>query len=290
VTLFVDLRATATGGVVAGDASLWDGGSIPLPSERFGALVQGRDVLLATHGFNVNREHGINALSRWGELLSPPPSVLFVGVLWPGDSAFLPVVDYPFEGQEAIQAGRLLARFLAQHAGQAASLSFVSHSLGARVVLEAIQSLPVKVRRVTLMAGAIEDDCFAREYKAAADNCEQLWTLASREDWVLKFAFPIGNVAGEVIMRGHPYFSAAIGRGGPSQPLPLEKRGGSWQIPDGWHFGHGDYLPSQADGTRLEASSIQPLLPPASDAAAPEDLQPPWKPSWSAAAVSDQEL
>jgi len=289
MALFVDLRATAAGGVVAAEASLWDGGSIPLANERFGSLVQGRDVLLATHGFNVNREHGINALSRWSALLALPPSVLFVGALWPGDSAFLPVVDYPFEGQEAIQAGRLLARFLAQHAGQAASLSFVSHSLGARVVLETIQNLPVKVRRVTLMAGAIEDDCFTREYKAAADNCEQLWTLASREDWVLRFAFPIGNVAGEVIMQGHPYFNAAIGRKGPAQPLPLDKRGGAWQIPDGWDFGHGDYLPSQADAEPLPPSKIQPL-PPAADAAEPGQASAPWKPSWSAGAVSAQEL
>jgi hypothetical protein len=288
VTLFVDLRATATGGVVAAEASLWDGGAIQLPSERFGSLAQGRDVLLATHGFNVSREHGINALSRWSALLALPPSALFVGVLWPGDSAFLPVIDYPFEGQEAIQAGRLLARFLAQQAGQAASLSFVSHSLGARVVLEAIQGLAVKVRRVTLMAGAIEDDCFAREYKSAADNCEQLWTLASREDWVLKFAFPIGNVAGEVIMHGHPYFNAAIGRRGPAQPIPLDKRGGAWQIPDGWDFGHGDYLPSQANGVPLPPSSIEPL-PPASGADAPDNAPPAWKPSWSAAAVSAQE-
>ena len=290
MTLFVDLRATATGGVVAGDASLWEDGSIQLPSEGFGSRVQGRDVLLATHGFNVNREHGINALSRWSELLTLPPSALFVGVLWPGDSAFLPVVDYPFEGTEAIQAGRLLARFLAQHAGQAASLSFVSHSLGARVVLEAIQGLPFKVRRATLMAGAIEDDCFTREYKSAADNCEQLWTLASREDWVLKFAFPIGNVAAEVIMQGHPYFNAAIGRRGPAQPLALDKRGGSWQIPDEWDFGHGDYLPSQANAKPLPPASIQPLLPPASEAAEPDNVQSPWKPSWSAAAVSDQDL
>lgn len=245
-------------------------------------------MLLATHGFNVSRAEGMDALSRWSELFTLPPSVLYVGVLWPGDSAFLPVIDYPFEGSEAIQAGRLLAGFLNQHGGSAASFSFVSHSLGARMVLEAISNLAAKTRRVTLMAGAIEDDCLASEYAAAANNCQQIWTLASRKDWVLEFAFPIGNAFGEIVMRGHPYFKAAIGRNGPAQPIPVEKRGGAWQIPEGWDFGHGDYLPSEANAASFPPPAVQPL-PPAPDAPPLANDPPPWKPSWSAAAVSTQE-
>ena len=245
-------------------------------------------MLLATHGFNVSREDGIDALSRWESLLTLPPSVLYVGVLWPGDSAFIPVIDYPFEGSEAIQAGRLLARFLNQQGGAAASFSFVSHSLGARMVLEAIGNLGFKARRVTLMAGAIEDDCLFDEYQGAASNCQQIWTLASRKDWVLEFAFPIGNPLGGIVTRGHPYFKTALGRNGPAQPIPVDKRGGAWQIPDGWNFGHGDYLPRDANGDALKPSQVEPL-PPASDAS-PIAAPPPWKPSWSAAAVSTQEL
>jgi hypothetical protein len=289
VTLFIDLRATASGGVVAGEATVWDGGNVLLPKGQFASLVRGRDVLLATHGFNVNREHGINSLSRWSELCALPTTALFVGVLWPGDSAFLPVIDYPFEGTEAISAGRLLAGFLNEQAVSAASLSFVSHSLGARMVLETVNGLARDVRRLTLMAGAIEDDCLFEEYRDAADKAQQIWVLASKSDWVLEFAFPIGNVAGEIIMHGHPYFNAAIGRSGPARPIPLNQRGGAWQLPDGWNFGHGDYLPSEAGGVPFPLPMVPPL-PPAADAAAPRNDPPPWKPSWSAAAVATQEL
>jgi hypothetical protein len=287
VALFLDLRARGTGGGVAAEASLWDNGVL-LPGERFASLVRGRDVLLATHGFNVNRECGTRSLSEWAQLLQMPPSILFVGVLWPGDSAFLPALDYPFEGSEAIQAGRRLARFLNTHGGSAGSFSFVSHSLGARMVLEAIAGLAVKARHLTLMAGAIEDDCLAKEYNAAAGNCRQIWTLASRKDRVLELMFPIGNLLAEIIMHGHPYFSAALGRNGPAGPIPVDQRGGAWQIPDGWHFGHHDYLPSAPGVPFVPPSQIGPL-PPAADAPAPGNVPGPWKPSWSAAAVSREE-
>ena len=287
MALFVDLRARGTGGGVAAEASLWDEGVL-LPGERFDSLVRGRDVLLATHGFNVNREYGTRSLSEWAQLLQVPPSVLFVGVLWPGDSGFIPVLDYPFEGSEAIQAGRRLAAFLNTHGASAGSFSFASHSLGARMVLEAIRNLAVKARHLTLMAGAIEDDCLASEYKAAAQNCRQIWTLASRKDRVLELVFPIGNLLAEIIMHGHPYFSTAIGRNGPAGPIPVDQRGGAWQIPDGWDFGHGDYLPS-APGVPFVPPSLIGPLPPAADAPAPSNVPAPWKPSWSAAAVSSEE-
>jgi len=150
--------------------------------------------MLATHGFNVSRQDGIDALSNWSRLMSLSGSDLFVGVLWPGDSRYLPVLDYPAEGDEAIASGRLLARFLNEYAASAASLSLVSHSLGGRVILEATSGLDRTVRRLILMAGAIEDDCLTREYQAAAGNAQQISVLASRKDDVLAFLIDFDNL------------------------------------------------------------------------------------------------
>jgi len=286
VTLFIDLRATPNGGIVAAEATVWDDGTRPVPATEFAERVRGLDVLLATHGFNVDRQQGIDALSKWGGLCQLPPSSLFVGVLWPGDSQFFLVIDYPFEGTEAITSGKLLADFLNENAANAASLSFVSHSLGARTVLEAITGLNIAaVRRLIIMAGAIEDDCLVNEYQDAAAKAAEIFVLSSRSDAVLEFAFPVGNLVGEIVMRGHPYDKPALGRDGPSQPIPLSQRGGAWQIPDPWDYGHLDYLPRAA---------IAPQIPP--PVAAPTQtsnvpVNPAvngWKPSWSAGAISTQ--
>ncbi len=283
MTLFVDLRATPSGGICAAEASLWDDGTAPVTKEEFASRIRGRDVVLATHGFNVGRDAGIAALSRWSELCRLPSAALYVGVLWPGDSRFFPIIDYPFEGDEAIAGGRLLARLLNAEGAGAASLSLASHSLGARTILEALSNLDRPARRLVLMASAIEDDCLTREYAAAARNAEEIFVLASREDWVLEFAFPIGNPIGQIVMHGHPYFKAALGREGPEEPIALEQRGGAWQIPDGWDYGHLDYLPSHPGAQALQPPIAAPgPLDPIPEVPPPEG----WKPAWSAAALS----
>jgi hypothetical protein len=283
MTLFVDLRATPSGGICAAEASLWDDGTHPVSLRDFAARIRGLDLVLATHGFNVSRDEGVQALSRWSDLFQVPPSTLFIGVLWPGDSRFLPVIDYPFEGDEAIASGRMLGDFLHRQASAAATISFVSHSLGARVVLEALGTLGRRGRRLILMAGAIESDCLTEEYRSAANNAEEIYTLASRMDRVLEFAFPLGNPSGELLMHGHPYFRTALGRDGPAEPIPLEQRGGAWQIPEPWNFGHGDYLPREATAQAMAV----PVVAPGPQTRQPSDLAG-WEAAWSASAVATQ--
>jgi hypothetical protein len=283
MTLFIDLRATPSGGICAKEVTLWDDGATPVSVEDFQERVRGRDVLFGTHGFNVSRSAGVKSLSVWDTLMKLSDTMIFIGVLWPGDSKFLPILDYPAEGEEAIESGRLLAKFLNDNAGNASSVSLVSHSLGGRMILEALKNLGRKARRLILMAGAVEDDCLTNEYKAAADNAEEIFAIASEEDWVLKFAFPIGNPIGQIIMHGHPYFKTAIGRRGPAEPIPLEQRGGTWQIPKGWDYGHLDYMPGKHNCPRMDPPIAAP------GGASPVPSQPEvegWKSSWSAGAVA----
>jgi len=280
--LFIDLRASASGGIPAEQAAVWDEGSRLVTADEFAARVRGLDVVFAAHGFNVDRGHGIQALTSWSKRCTLPSGSLLAGVLWPGDSAFLPVLDYPAEGLEAIRSGRLLARFLDQYATGAASLSLVSHSLGGRMVLETLSDMEKGVRRLILMAGAIEDDCLVNEYAQAARKAQQIYVLASMRDWVLEFAFPIGNPVGEIVMHGHPYFRVALGRSGPSS---FDGNTRLWQIPGGWDYGHLDYMPSDDIGPLLAPPLQQPG---ASDAVPGNPPAVGWKPSWSAGAVSTQ--
>lgn len=284
MTTFIDLRATPSGGFVATTlALLLQDGTTALTVGQFESQIAGKDLVLATHGFNVSGPSGLKSLSAWDGLCGLPNPYEYVGVLWPGDSSILPVLDYPVEGSVALDSGRLLAQFLNDHATGAASISLVSHSLGARTMLETVNNMNRPVAALILMAGAIEDDCLTGEYADAIQKVGQVRVVASRKDWVLELAFPIGNPIGEVVMSGHPYFRRALGRQGPSSLVGLDSRCRTWQIPDGWGYVHSDYLPGDAVAARMPPPLGVPdqSSPPAGNADG-------WKSSWSAGVIATQ--
>ncbi len=245
MTQFLDLRIQPVGGELAQQVAVCQGTSLAnytgMPIGDLLNSINGKHVLIATHGFNVDRENGIASLSNWAGLLQLGPAAAFVGVLWPGDSIWAHGLDYPGEPRVADDAGALLGPYLDANFQGAASISFASHSLGARVVLATIANMKTPVRRLTLMAGAIDDDCLTTEFKAAAAKVGAISALASMKDTVLSRLFPLGNFVGGILTAGHPWWHAAIGHCGPSQTWP-----GNFQapylIPDGWSFDHGNYL------------------------------------------------
>jgi Alpha/beta hydrolase of unknown function (DUF900) len=293
---FLSTRAHSVGGPVGGSVDVIDADRPGFPTDLTPELVQairGRDILFAVHGFNVNQKDGIAHLGFWMDTLDIGNAIP-IGILWPGD-CFIPIfLDYVVEGHEALKSGDLLAAFLNKSFTAAASVSFASHSLGARVVLQTIQGLnpALTVRRTVLMAGAIDDTCLTAEYQTAAGRIKELSLLASQKDDVLSMAYPLGNPLQGIIDTGHPYRKAALGREGPEPANPsapgLEP---DWMIPDDLDYGHLDYIPGKA----IAAKYPQPVnIPPATNPPAPPPgtppvlLQPPekWKPAFSAGFVS----
>jgi pimeloyl-ACP methyl ester carboxylesterase len=282
MTMFLDLRAIPSGGFCAHEVTVL--GTVaqgPNAVAEFENRTRGKNVVFATHGFNVNSEDGVDALGKWDALCALPVPYEYVGVLWPGDSRYLPVLDYPVEGCVALDSGRLLASFLNQHAAGAASISLVSHSLGARTMLETVKNLNRRVSLLILMAGAIEDDCLTREYADAMTKVDQVNVVASRSDWVLQDAFPLGNLVGEILMHGHPYFRSALGREGPHTVAGLDARYQLWQVPDDWNYVHGDYLP----GSLVDARMPPPVHVPGINDPCPR-VSNGWKSSWSAGVIA----
>lgn len=281
MTYFLDLRAHPVGGGVSGSVSVWDG-NIPKDLSILDDIVRGKDVLIATHGFNVSLSDGTAALSGWEQLLTLPDMV-YVAVLWPSDSSWALGLDYPIEGNEAIASAKLLAPFLDAHFSGAASLSFASHGLGARMVLETIRRTQCKMRRAVLMAGAIDDTCLGGEYHDAAAKLESISVLASNSDDVLEWAFPLGNLLGGVLTQGSPYLHGALGRFGPSGKVPADVTIRSlWQIPDAWNFGHRNYLPQE---NYLPSKDPPPVNVPPQGTPPPHGF-PDTTASWSAAFAS----
>jgi hypothetical protein len=251
MTLFIDFRTSNVGGAV-GDAktleiaaSSWPHFSPPLSDAAVANLVRGKNLLFATHGFNVHRDEGVRALGRLDTHLRNGGKLsaadLFVGVLWPGDF-WIPAINYPFEGDDAIDCGKRLAAYCARQLKSARSYSFLSHSLGARLVLEAVKRLHTPANSVCLTAAAIDRNCLRREYAKAAENAKSISILASHEDMVLKLAFPVGNPIFRWFQDAGDYFQLALGYDGPPCPAapPINA---PWQIPDRDNYGHGSYLP-----------------------------------------------
>jgi hypothetical protein len=203
------------------------------------ALVAGRNVIFAVHGFNVDQPNGVRSLGRLEPLLGLAEADVYFGVLWPGDF-WLPVVNYTFEGDDARICGKRLAKFCREMLARAASISFIAHSLGARVALEAVRRLDRPAKAVCLAAGAIDRDCLTKEYKDAFANAALVSVLASHRDWVVQAAFPIGDFLSDLFRRDQDV-RGGLGYDGP--PAPVGATVPPWQIPDSGGYGHGDYLP-----------------------------------------------
>ena len=158
--------------------------------------------------------------------------------------AWVPFIDYPVEGDEAIRSGRILADYLHRNFAGVNTLSFASHSLGVRVTLETIRNLDPSfaVRALTVMAPAIDDTTLVKEYQDAAQKVGKISVLASSRDEVLKWAFPGGNLLSGIVTRGEPYWHGALGRNG---PYPPNQPANLWQtpnVPESWVFGHHSYI------------------------------------------------
>ncbi|HWA95012.1 MAG TPA: alpha/beta hydrolase [Terracidiphilus sp.] len=245
MTRFLDVRMHPVGGELAAQVSLFQGTDIGnytgMALGDLLAQINGRHVFLVAHGFNVNRADGIACLANWETLLQPQEPAVFLGLLWPGDSVWAHGLDYPSEPRVANNAGRLVAQFIDTNFGGAASISLASHSLGARVVLETAQQMKHGLRRVILMAPAIDDNCLATEFSTAAAHAEAISVLASKKDTVLSGLFPLGNFFAGILTVGHPWWHAALGHTGPAGSVPANFVP-PYQIPDNWNFNHGDYL------------------------------------------------
>lgn len=255
--LYVSFRQQGIGGGVGGPYLLEaDPEAVPLTLtprdlKTLNSLVAGKDVLFATHGFNVDRENGVRSLGRLGAGLALSANEFFLGVLWPGDW-WVPAVNYPFEGATAIATGKLLAN-LCNTLTAARSFSFASHSLGARVVLQAVSGLNKPARVVCLMAGAINDDCLAAEYQKSDANAQSIQNLASRKDRVLQLAYPVGDIIADILHDDHAFGEQALGRNGPAPSL--ETNIAASQIPDRLSYGHGSYLPPSSAGAQPATGS-----------------------------------
>ncbi len=217
---------------------------------EFTAVTYGKRLLVLVHGYNNSRSFGRARLVRFcGMLAAGGSSDVMLSVLWPGDG-WAKALTYPFEGRDADDTADALFRWLSTNAASIARVAFVGHSLGCRVVMNTAQQLARRgsqvLDRICLMAPAIDNDSLGRLditcYQDATLATDRLAVLASEEDLVLQFAYPLGDLA-QTILYGERW-GRALGRTGPieSEPRIVTRIEPVRKASRARDVDHGDYL------------------------------------------------
>jgi hypothetical protein len=248
-----------------------------------------RHLLVLVHGFNNPESEAEGKYDRYLDILRPgleksrvAPDVV-AKFHWPGNAAVgpFPIFDfagYPVDVERALQSVGPLAAFLSRliatrPAGRL--ISFVGHSLGCRLIAEAMCRLvaagptgpPLAV--VSLMAAAVpvalaEAGGMLAAVPAAA---AKVLKAHSRNDWVLWLAFPAGQSLAWAAGIEQAVYVEAVGRNGNPAGFgeSLPRKGN----------GHGDYWTDEFAAAVLLVTmdaTLRSLPPPAE--IPPHDLPP----------------
>lgn len=215
------------------------------PRRRFFFLV---------HGYNVSENEANVAYSSFENKIKKYSTPLWKDicrVYWPGDSSFkgLRVAWYPFKINPAKKAGELFAEYIGGRSGlkgRECEIIIVAHSLGCRLVIEAIQNLRFFSSKFTviLMAAAIPVSLVTNNphvYNTLKGRYKS-HVFFSKSDKVLSIAFRLGQCfsPGE-----RELFPEAVGlKGKPEKGVwtsGIEMQG----------FGHGDYWNSDESAQQV---------------------------------------
>lgn len=201
-----------------------------------------RHLVLLVHGYNVSEkeadaaydvfeQHQRSLLAWPSEIYAPDRRV--VRVYWPGNAELGPLsfLFFMHSISHAKQSGEYLADALEQAAASGQlTVDVVAHSLGCRVVLEAIAALQagtrVRFERLVFFAAAVAIHKIEVDGKQrlALEYCQHVeegaLSLYSGKDIVLSAAFP----AGETLTPGHEgIMPTALGHAKWCSPHPLPK-------------------------------------------------------------------
>ena len=206
------------------------GGDAKLSEVELLEAVRGKKVLVLIHGYNNEMPAVIQAydrvveMMRLSHLLAPDPGGydLVLGYTWPGGWNQL---SFPVAVLRANTAAKRFRATLEKLQFAAASIDVQTHSLGARVALEALDRGGITLRNLWLLAAAIDDETLepGEEYFAAAQRCSRVYVLHSEQDPVLRTAYRLGDV---------PDFDRALGWKGPQRPHRIREHSPNTKVVD----------------------------------------------------------
>lgn len=178
----------------------------------------GKHVLVLVHGYRnaiTNVAASYDTLQTKliaSELVQPPHYDLVLGFLWPGfrtQLGFFPAVPY------ANRSAGFFRSLLMLLGRSALTLDVQTHSLGARVALQALSATEgLFVDNLMLTAPAVDNECLepGQEFHASLDRCRRTIVYHSKKDRVLKIGFQIASI------------DRALGLNGPEHPSIIEQK------------------------------------------------------------------
>jgi esterase/lipase superfamily enzyme len=190
-------------------------------------------ILILVHGFNNSRSDAETSYGIFTDHILPGLQRSRVGpdaiaqFHWPGDESvgLLPrAAGYATDVSRAFTAAKRLAEFLAQLAALRSDtaplrVTFVGHSLGCRLILEALNQLSSgapTIEVIGLMAAAAPVNLTRRDaalYQTGRAP-RQVLKFCSEQDQVLHLAFPLGQFAAFTSGIETANYTEAIGRFG----------------------------------------------------------------------------
>lgn len=178
--------------------------------------ITGKKLLLLIHGYN-NKESAIRSsynkietmMTTHGLLGPGTPYDMIVGYAWPGGDLAL---SYAFAKKRAEKAAPRVQTMLLSIASNASALDVNTHSLGARVALQALKGVPGKpIRGLYLLAPAVDDESIenGEKFYSSTQACQKDYVFHSKFDPVLRDWFVLGD------------FDQALGANGPEDPASI---------------------------------------------------------------------
>ncbi len=213
------------------------------------AALKGQRVLLLVHGYN-NTEDAVNlayaTIERSVRAAFGTAYDVVTGYTWPGGEIGL---SYPVARSRANTAGPRLGTWIRKIARSAGALDIMCHSLGARVVLKALERGGGRpVRNLYLLAAAVDNEAIERgeEFFEASKRCRRIMVMHSKYDRTLAIWFRIGD--GALPWQWLDLFDVALGCSGPEDPASIVKHSPHVIVVNGKgaRLDHGDYKDNPA--------------------------------------------
>jgi esterase/lipase superfamily enzyme len=160
----------------------------------------GKRVLMLIHGFNNSAGEALMTYELINEHFSHLQDEsgrelydVVIGYLWPGNDRR---TDYFSAKRHAEKLASRMKETLAQLASQALKIDLFAHSMGNRLMLEALKLLPCHpdkkpIENFYSLAPAVDNEALERgeEYYSSTKQCENIFVFHSEEDNVLKYLY-----------------------------------------------------------------------------------------------------
>jgi esterase/lipase superfamily enzyme len=169
-----------------------------------GEHIKGKNVLLLVHGYNNDAKHALskyllihNHVSAFMDMEQSRFYDLVIGYLWPG-------YDDRWEYYEAEHNAEKLSQTMRSHleslSTSAAKVDILAHSMGNRLILEALNYPSSNTRKVVqnyyALAAAVGDESLEKKqtYYPSTENCEKIFVFFSKRDELLKWGYTLAEL------------------------------------------------------------------------------------------------